>query len=217
MPVEVVGAVALRKALNQYAPDLAKELTKELNAVLKPVVTQARSYVPMTSPMRGWINDSGDGSSLNAATSMFRKGRFPAYNGAEIKRGIIYKSTPSKPNGAGFINNVRIQNTTSVGAIYETAGRKNGQGQDWVGPKAGGASKGVSRSINPYAGNQFISNLGNLYGPNRRGDHRMMGRLIFRAWANTQGKANASVIKAIENTTAKFNKRAEFVDLGRAA
>ena len=29
MPTEVVGAVALRKALNQYAPDLAKELTKE--------------------------------------------------------------------------------------------------------------------------------------------------------------------------------------------
>jgi hypothetical protein len=104
-----------------------------------------------------------------------------------------------------------------VGAIYETAGRKNGQGQDWVGPKAGGASKGVSRSVNPYAGNQFISNLGQLYGPNRKGDHRMMGRLIFRAWAKTQGRANASVFKAIEKTTEKFNKRTEIVDLRRAA
>ena len=105
-----------------------------------------------------------------------------------------------------------------IGAIYETAGRKNGQGQEWVGPKAGGASKKVSRSVNPYAGNQFISNLGQLYGTNRRGtDHRMMGRLIFRAWANTQGKANASVFKAIENTTEKFNKRASIVDLRRAA
>jgi hypothetical protein len=135
----------------------------------------------------------------------------------EICKGIIYKTTPSKPNRAGFVNNIRIQNKSMIGAIYETAGRKNGQGQDWVGPKAGGASKGVSRSNNPYAGNQFISNLGQLYGPARKGDHRMMGRLIFRAWANTQGRANASVFKAIENTTTKFNRRTAMVDVRRAA
>ena len=205
MPVEVVGAVALRKALNQYAPDLAKELTKELGAVLKPVVADARSFVPLRSPMSGW------------SETYNQTGRFPKYNALEIRKGIIYKTTPSKPNRAGFVNNIRIQNKSMVGAIYETAGRKNGQGQQWVGPKAGGASKGVSRSVNPYAGNQFISNLGQLYGPNRKGDHRMMGRLIFRAWAKTQGKANASVFKAIEKTTEKFNKRTEIVDLRRAA
>jgi hypothetical protein len=206
MPTEVVGAVALRKALSNYAPDLAKELTKELGAILKPVVNEARSYVPIASPMSGWEKRE---------TS--KGGRFPKYSAVEIRKGIIYKTTPSKPNRAGFVNNIRIQNKSMQGAIYETAGRKNGQGQDWVGPKAGGASKGVSRSVNPYAGNQFISNLGQLYGPNRKGDHRMMGRLIFRAWAKTQGKANASVFKAIEQTTDKFNKRATVVDLRRAA
>ena len=205
MPTEVVGAVALRKALTKYAPDLAKELTKELGAVLKPIVGDARSFVPLRSPMSGW------------SETYNQTGRFPKYNALEIRRGIIYKTTPSKPNRAGFVNNIRIQNKSMVGAIYETAGRKNGQGQDWVGPKAGGASKGVSRSVNPYAGNQFISNLGQLYGPNRKGDHRMMGRLIFRAWAKTQGKANASVFKAIEKTTEKFNKRTEIVDIRRAA
>jgi hypothetical protein len=205
MPTEVVGAVALKKALNKYAPDLAKELTKELGAVLKPIVNEARSFVPVVSPMSGW----------SEVTSP--RGRFPKYNAMEIRKGIIYKTTPSKPNRAGFVNNIRIQNKSMIGAIYETAGRKNGQGQDWVGPKAGGASKGVSRSNNPYAGNQFISNLGQLYGPVRKGDHRMMGRLIFRAWANTQGRANASVFKAIENTTTKFNRRTAMVDVRRAA
>jgi len=205
MPTEVVGAVALKKALNKYAPDLAKELTKELGAVLKPIVNEARSFVPIASPMSGW----------SEVTSP--RGRFPKYNAMEIRKGIIYKTSPSKPNRAGFVNNIRIQNKSMIGAIYETAGRKNGQGQDWVGPKAGGASKGVSRSNNPYAGNQFISNLGQLYGPVRKGDHRMMGRLIFRAWANTQGKANASVFKAIENTTTKFNRRTAMVDVRRAA
>jgi hypothetical protein len=207
MPTEVVGAVALRKALNQYAPDLAKELTKELGAILKPIVAEARGFVPLKSPMSGWEK-----------TETRKGGSFPKYDAAEIKRGIIYKTTPSKPNKAGFVNTIRIQNKSMIGAIYETAGRKNGQGQDWVGPSAGGKSKGVSRSVNPYAGNQFISNLGNLYGSKRGGnDHRMMGRLIFRAWAKTQGKANARVFKAIENTTARFNRRTEMVDIRRAA
>jgi len=207
MPTEVVGAVALRKALNQYAPDLAKELSKELGAILKPIVAEARGFVPLKSPMSGWEK-----------TETRKGGSFPKYDAAEIKRGITFKTTPSKPNRAGFVNTIRIQNKSMIGAIYETAGRKNGQGQDWVGPSAGGASKGVSRSVNPYAGNQFISNLGNLYGSKRGGnDHRMMGRLIFRAWAKTQGKANARVFKAIENTTARFNRRTEMVDIRRAA
>jgi hypothetical protein len=205
MPTEVVGVVALRKALTAYAPDLAKELTKELGKILKPVVNEARSFVPPTSPMRGW------------QPRAFSEAAFPMYDAGVIRKGIIYKSTPSQPNRNGFVNTIRIQNKSMIGAIYETAGRKNGQGQDWVGPKAGGASKGVSRSQNPYAGNQFISNLGQLYGPNKKGDHRMMGRLIFRAWAKTQGKANASVFKAIENTTAQFNKRTQIVDVRRAA
>jgi hypothetical protein len=206
MATEVVGAVALRKALSNYAPDLAKELTKELGTILKPIINEARSYVPIASPMSGWEKRE---------TS--KGGRFPKYSALEIRRGIMYKTTPSKPNRAGFVNNIRIQNKSMQGAIYETAGRKNGQGQDWVGAKAGGSSKGVSRSVNPYAGNQFISNLGQLYGTKRGNDHRMMGRLIFRAWAKTQGKANASVFKAIEQTTEKFNKRSTVVDLRRAA
>lgn len=205
MPVEVVGAINLRKALNQYAPDLAKELTKDLGATLKPIVRDARGYVPLESPMRGWKARS------------FSEAKFPTYNSSVIKSGITYKTSPSQPNRAGFRNTIRIQNKSTIGAIYETAGRKNGQGQDWVGPKAGGLSKGVSRSNNPYAGNQFISNLGNLYGSKRGSDHRMMGRLIFRAWAKTQGRANAAVIKSIESTTAKFNQRTQIVDLKRAA
>lgn len=205
MPVEVVGALSLRKALNQYAPDLAKELTKDLGATLKPIVQQARGYVPSESPMRGWKPRS------------FSDAKFPTYNASVIKSGIVYKTSPSQTNRAGFRNAIRIQNKSTVGAIYETAGRKNGQGQEWVGPNAGGLSKGVSRSNNPYAGNQFISNLGNLYGSMKGRDHRMMGRLIFRAWANTQGRANAAVIKSIESTTAKFNKRTQLVDIKRAA
>jgi hypothetical protein len=200
MATELRNATEVRRALLNYAPDLQKELTKEWGTILKPVVAEARGYVPAESPMRGW------------AARSFSEGKFPTFNAQIIRSGIVYQTTPSKPTRSGFVNLVRIKNKSMIGAIYETAGRKNGQGQTWVGPKAGGASKGVSRSNNPYAGNQFISNLGQLYGA--KGN---TGRLIYRAWANTQGKANARVIKALETTTEKFNKRTATVDIQRAA
>ena len=200
MATELRNAIEVRRALLNYAPDLQKELTKEWATILKPVVAEARGYVPATAPMSGW------------APRSFSQATFPTYNAQVIRSGIVYQTTPSKPTRSGFVNLVRIKNKSMVGAIYETAGRKNGQGQTWVGPKAGGASKGVSRSNNPYAGNQFIANLGQLYGS--KGN---TGRLIYRAWANTQGKANARVIRALETTTAKFNKRTATVDIQRAA
>ena len=53
--VELRGYSDLRKALKRFAPDLDKQLKKELAAALKPVVTQARGFVPANSDvMRGW-------------------------------------------------------------------------------------------------------------------------------------------------------------------
>jgi hypothetical protein len=209
MATALGNATEIRRALLNYAPDLQKELTKEWGTILKPVVSQARSYVPDT-PMRNWTGFKG--KAINEKTSMFRTARFPVYSVNEIKSGIVYQTTPSKTTREGFVNLVRIKNKSAAGAIFETAGRLNGQGQNWVGPRSGGASKGESHSNNPYAGNQFISNLGQLYGSGKN-----TGRLIYRAWANTQGRANASIIRAVENTTNKFNSRTSVVDIRRAA
>lgn len=200
MATELKNATEVRRALIKFAPDLQKELTKEWAKTLKPVVARARGFVPSESPMSGW------------AARPYSEAKFPMFNPDTIRKGIVYQTTPSKPTRSGYVNLVRIKNKSAAGAIYETAGRKNGQGQEWVGPRAGGASKGVSRSNNPYAGNQFISNLGNLYGSKKN-----TGRLIYRAWAETQGKANATIIKALETTTERFNKRTQLVDIRRAA
>ena len=52
--VEIRGNTDLRKALRRFAPDLDKELRKELTRALKPVVKQARGFVPVTGDiMRG--------------------------------------------------------------------------------------------------------------------------------------------------------------------
>jgi hypothetical protein len=103
-----------------------------------------------------------------------------------------------------------ISNKSAAGAIYETAGR-NGP-QPWVGPKAGGASKKVSRSVNPNAGKQFIENL-----PQLTSSLKGRGRLIFRAWAQDQGKAEGAALTAIDKTTRAFNERVKAGPLRKAA
>ena len=187
MPViEIRGNVDLRKALKSFAPDLEKQLRKDLTAAMKPVVAKARGFVPAESPMSGW------------APRSFSEARFPFYSASTIKSGIVYSSTPGKVNDYGFSSMAKITNKSAAGAIYETAGR-NGP-QPWVGPKAGGSSKNVSRSINPNAGAQFIENL-----PQLTSSLKGRGRLIFKAWAQDQGKAEGAALTAIDKTTQAFN------------
>lgn len=187
MRIEIRGNADLRKAMRRFTPDLEKALKKELTAALKPVVAQAKGFVPAVSPMRGW------------AGRAYSEGRFPTYNAATIKAGITYKTTPSKINSNGFTSMARIQNASRVGAIYESAGRASLDGQPWVGPKAGGSSNRVSKSNNPQAGRQFIANL-----PPLVSSLKGRGRLIYRAWASNQGKAEGAAMRAIDKATAEF-------------
>ena len=199
MPViELRGNVDLRKALRAFAPDLEKQLRKDLAVAMKPVVAKARGFVPAESPMSGW------------AARSFSEARFPFYSASTIKSGIVYSTSASKVNPYGFSSMATITNKSAAGAIYETAGR-NGP-QPWVGPKAGGASKGVSRSVNPNAGAQFIENL-----PPLTSSRKGRGRLIFKAWASDQGKAEGAAMTAIDKTTQAFNAVVSQGKLSRAA
>lgn len=198
--VEIRGNTDLRMAMRRFAPDLEKNLRREMASGLKPVVRAARGFVPAESPMSGW------------AARSFSEGRFPTYNASIIQRGITYSTAVSKKSKNGFTSMASIKNKSAVGAIYETAGRKNPNGQEWVGPKAGGASKGVSRSNNPTAGRTFIDNL-----PPLVSSLQGQGRLIYRAWAEDKGRAHNIVMKAIDKTVTEFYARAASKSLGKAA
>lgn len=186
MRIEIRGNADLRKAMRRFTPDLEKALKKEIGKALKPVVAEAKGFVPAISPMRGWAGRS------------FSEGKFPTFNAATIIGGITYSSTPSKINENGFSSMASVQNKSRVGAIYEGAGRANPQGQPWVGPK-GSASHKFSHSNNPNAGKQFIENL-----PPLVSSLKGRGRLIYRAWANNRGKAEGAVMRAIDQTTTQF-------------
>ncbi len=223
MPVELDNAVALSKALKQYAPELAKETQKEIAGHLRKVVNQARGFVPSDSPLSGWGNAVG-------------VWEYRAFNAGLIKKGLGYSTTPTKPNRRGFRSLATIFNKSASGAIYETAGRKNPQGlppaqrvkkyrngkfiTEWQ------SDKTVNKSANPNAGRQFINALPPLVDSQQsnsagRRTRKTKGRLLFRAWANDQGKTTAAVVKAIqasnEKVVKKSNARGEIAFRARKA
>ena len=163
MPIAVKGGIELRKALKKFTPDLAKETQSEMALLLKPIAAKARGFIPSDAPLSGWGKASPDARWY--------------WNGRAAKKGVGYKTTPSKANRQGFRSLARIQNASMSGAIYETAGRKNPGGN--FSPRLPGALVG---------------------------SRKMAGRAIFRAWSEDNGKTNAAVIKAIESARDKFNK-----------
>jgi hypothetical protein len=137
MPVKLQGAVALRKALRNFEPDLAKETTKEIANFLKPVTRNARGFLPSNNDVpSGWLKREG------------AKGRWATrfYDKTVASRGISYKSSPSKANRSGFRALASIFNKSSAGAIYETAGRKSGVVGNFT-PKLGGKLTGEKQKM----------------------------------------------------------------------
>jgi hypothetical protein len=169
MPVKLQGAVALRKALAIVEPTLAKEVSKEIASFLKPVVRDARGFMPSNEQApSGWLKRP------NAAGRWANR----SYDAGEARRGITFKSSPSKPNKSGFAALASIFNKSAAGAIYETAGRKSG-----------------------VVGNFTTKLGGQLVGKGQK----MTGRAIFRAFEDDRGKAQDGVVKAIFKARDKFD------------
>ena len=199
MPTSVSNVVALRRGLKKLAPQIAVESQREISGLLRSVTNKARGFVPSEAPLSGWGNKVGIWANR-------------AYDSGEIKRGITFTTTPSKPNKNGFRSMAAIYNKSAAGAIYETAGRKNPLGQPSQASTRGkfssyvDTSNKVNKSANPNAGKQFINAMGEMYkagrqeGQRGRVSRKMNGRLIFRAWGEDQGRTNALVIKAIEKS-----------------
>jgi hypothetical protein len=203
MATTLKGASQLQIALRKFEPDLSQELQTEVANLLKPIVKKARGFIPSDFTPSNWRGET-------------KTGKWPIYNATLMRRGIGYKTTPSKPNRRGFVYAASIANKTASGAIFETAGRKNPGGMQKAPKGTPRTNKNFSHSNNPLAGSQFISALDNAsplkqgnvrgQGSGRRGRY-MVGRLIYRAWAEDGGKTYAAVTKAIEGAANKFRAR----------
>ena len=202
MPADAKGVLELRRAIKKIAPDVAKESQKEIGSLLRVITNRAKGFVPSEAPLSGWGESRGVWANRT-------------YNAGDIKRGITFSAAPSKANKRGFRSLATIYNKSAAGAIYETAGRKNPNGQPHQETTRGknssyiDTSSQVNKSANPNAGKQFIDALPPIYKVQRRQgqagrvSRKMNGRLIFRAWGEDQGKVNALVLKAIERSVDK--------------
>jgi hypothetical protein len=197
MSVELKGVKETLRAIRKVDPELLKEMNKEIKGIMIPIRDKARGYAPTAAPggLYNW-DEGSSGKKITARNSSFRTfnesgslRRFPLYDAEAARKGIYYSAAPSERNKNGFRAMYYIANKSASGAIYETAGRTN----------PGGSPK--SKSNNPGAGANFVSRMGPLYG-----DVPSRGRMIFRAWSEDQGKAQAAVVKAIQNTIAAFNQ-----------
>ena len=166
---QLQGGTELRSSLRKFEPDLAKELQVEMTMALKPIVQKARGFIPTQSTPRNWRTTS-------------KAGNWPVYDAKIMKRGIGYKTTPSKPNSRGFRSLARVFNKTAAGAIYETMGRKTPD-------------------------SRFVKNQMAKSGGIMRGQGLMKGRALYRAYDENNGKARAAVLEAIQNAAKKLNAR----------
>jgi hypothetical protein len=190
MSVKLDGVKETLRSIRKIDPELLKEMNKEIKGFMIPIRDKARGYAPTAAPggLYNWDEQTYATRVVKPRETAGRK--FPLYQAESVRKGIYYSAAASKRNKNGWSSQYIVANASASGAIYETAGRKN----------PGGSSR--SRSNNPGAGSNFISRMGPLYGQTQAS----RGRMIFRAWAEDQGKAQAAVVKAIEKTIAAFNQ-----------
>jgi hypothetical protein len=198
MPVKVSGLIETRKALKKFAPDLYEQMNKEIKTAMKVVVGDAKDLIqPTINGLYAWQDNGKEVTSRRKAKTALAPNldAFPKYNPKVVRQGITYRTGVQKRNSAGFVGLYSLLNRSRAGAIIETAGRKNFNGD----PK--------SQSNNPNAGAHFNRAIQSTYGGfsqigQRREDR---GRIIYKAVYNDQGKLQDAIFKAINKATHLFN------------
>lgn len=193
MPVVIEGVVELRKALNKLAPDIKKQMDKEIRDSLKPIIRDARSKVPGTAPggLYNW-NDPG----YTRKSIIGKKEGFPSYNQLIIRRGLTYSLSTKRFDSTGYVSLFTLFNKSRVGAIIETAGRV-------------GSPNPRAKSNNPNAGERFVgamNGIGGLVDYAGRG-RNSTGRLLYAAYARNQGRALNATLRAVETAKTTFYNR----------
>jgi hypothetical protein len=163
-------------------------LRKSLRAFAPDLAKETQKEIagalkPITKTAKGYFPDDGQVLSGWLAREN-SEARFPSYNARIVKAGVGYKTSPSKPNRRGFRSLARVFNKSAAGAIYETMGRKT-------------------------PSSRFVQNQSSKYGSSMKGDGKMEGRALFRAYEENNGKARDAVLNAIKLAADKLNARAK--------
>lgn len=187
------------RTFQKLAPELKKNLDKEIKGLLRPILVEAQGLYPATDEVRpsrwrkgGFKRFSGIGPMTQEQTR-----GFIAYDGNRAKQGLKTITPKAKKNTSGFTGFYGIVQRDPGGAIYETAGR---------GSQASRSRTRASRSRNPNASRDFITTIGKYHGvlPTARHEGNDKGRALIRAFDNNKGRVFVEVRQALRNTISKM-------------
>ena len=171
------------KALREFAPDLSKEMDKEINIELRKISEYAKTLMPNGSfHPSGWTKSSpGEwGTRLK-------------FNPESARNKIKPTRAKNKNTYTGFTNRYGIINPDAAGSVYELAGRRNPKG------RANGRSK------NPNAGRDFILAIND--GNDTHTPLANSGRAMYPAVERYKTQVVDAIEAAITKTIIKANKR----------
>ena len=199
--VTMQGVNQTISALERFAPDLKKELDKEIRGVLSKVVTQAREFIPFDIHPSGWARHNKNAGLIGPLQQGEGRGSFIPFDAAKAKAGIQPVLSQPKSNTKGFVAyGYGVIQRDPAGAIFETAGR---------GSKASRARTRASRSTNPTASQDFIQAVEKYYGvlPTSKGLGQDKGRALIRAVDDNKKNAQRAIFEAIKDAESKAQAR----------
>lgn len=188
------------KALERFAPDLKRELDKDVRKVLGPIVQQAKSYIPDTVHPSGWMKGGTERFTGIGPLAQNQTRGFVAFDAGKARQGIKQTSASSKKNGSGWRNTYAVVQRDAAGAIFETAGRGSAKSR---------MRSAASRSRNPYASQQFIGVIQREHGflPTAMGQGKDKGRAVIRAVDENRRTIFNAVSDAIKAASKKAQQR----------
>ena len=114
--LEVEGVAEVLRALGKINPELKKATVKNMKTAGDPMVQDARSLFPATSPLSNWGNWTTP------------KGRvIGPYNPAKVKRGakVAYRGSKVRGSDKDTIPLLTMRQTDAAGSIVDMAGRRS--------------------------------------------------------------------------------------------
>lgn len=163
--------------------ELRKALRKFTPDLAKETQKEIKAaLMPITKSAKGYVPDRGQVLSGWLPRQM-SEATFPFFNPSLVKSGIGYKTSPSKANQRGFRSLASVFSKNRAGTIYERMGK-----------------------LNPDS--RFVINQDGKFRAPLKGKDRMQGRLLYRAYDENNGKAQAAVLEAIKKASEKLNARA---------
>lgn len=196
--IEFKGVIRTQQALKLFAPDLQKEMMKEINAAVRDIVGVAKKYVVQEpANLFNWSGYTTYGPKTREEVVEGIRS-FPKWNPNEVKAGIKKKVRQRGKyiSQYGFAITAAAQNMTPAGAIYEFAGR--------------GRAPRNNRSDNPNASEFFKRRMQTEYLVPR--GSRGIGRLVFRAGKENEGEARKRILRAQYVADLKMQERLKQTD-----